>query len=208
MNYLSKSGVRRVVSIAALGATALPLLAYAHVVVRPKEAGIASYQTFTASVPSEKDSATVLVRLAIPEGIESVTPTVKPGWAVRIIRDGEGETARVTDLVWEHGKIPPHFRDEFTFSAKMPAEVRTLTWKAYQRYENGDVVSWENPPMMEQPKKSDGSPDFSTMGPYSETKVIDDLAPPAAPENWAGNIAIASFLLSVVAIALSFMRRH
>lgn len=49
----------------------------AHVVVKPSQVGIATYQTFVIGVPTEKAVATVSVRLAIPEGVTSVRPNVK-----------------------------------------------------------------------------------------------------------------------------------
>jgi uncharacterized protein YcnI len=153
----------------------LPIFASAHVVVRPSEVGVGAYQTFLVSVPTEKDIATVGVRLVIPEGLTSVRPNVKPGWSVEIKKSGEGENSKVTELIWTGGTIPKDQRDEFLFSAKTPAGESTLRWDAYQTYEDGSVVSW-NASAESQPKDHTGEDDFSSTGPYSETKVVDDLS--------------------------------
>ena len=58
--------------------------ALAHVTVRPSQAGIGSFQTFTVSVPSERDLATVSLRLSLPDGLQNITPTVKSGWNVEV----------------------------------------------------------------------------------------------------------------------------
>ena len=68
---------------------ATPGLALAHVVVKPSEALTGAYQTFTTSVPNEKDIPTIGIRLVIPESVESVTPTVKPGWEITTVKTGK-----------------------------------------------------------------------------------------------------------------------
>ena len=162
-------------------------LAFAHAVVKPNIAGIAAYQVFTVSVPSEKDVATTGVRLVLPEGLESITPTVKPGWIIDIITEKTGKTVKndnemdtpeykPKEITWTAGVIPPHLRDEFTFQVKLPSKVATLAWKVYQTYKDGSVVAWELSPTDSQSKGQAGKSDFSKFGPYSTTKVLDDLA--------------------------------
>jgi uncharacterized protein YcnI len=157
-----------------------PVLASAHVVVRPNEVGVGAYQTFLVSVPTEKDIATTEVRLVIPEGLQSARPNVKPGWNVTIVKEGEGEEAVVTELIWKGGSVPADMRDEFYFSAKTPATPGELIWKAYQTYSDGSVVAWDAT-AEEQPKDEAGEDDFSSKGPYSKTMVIDDLSEETEP---------------------------
>ena len=84
--------------------------ASAHVVVKPLRVGIASFQTFDTSVPSEKDIPTVSLRLIIPSGLSYVTPTVKPGWKIDIKKEGDA----AKEITWSGGVIPPDQRDDFT----------------------------------------------------------------------------------------------
>lgn len=137
----------------------------AHVVVRPKEVAVAAFQTFTIGVPNEKDIPTVAVRLIIPEGLKYVSPNVKSGWKIDIKREGEGEEARVTEISWTGGAIPTGQRDDFLFSAQAPSEETNLQWKAYQTYQNGETVAWDQKPGEE----------TEDVTPYSETSVINDL---------------------------------
>ena len=151
-----------------------PTVTFAHVTVKPSEVGIGAYQTFNVSVPTEKDIATVGVRLVIPEGLTSVRPNVKPGWNIELIKEGEGEAAVVKELIWTGGSIPADQRDDFFFSAKTPAEATTLRWDAYQTYSDGSVVAW-NTDESTQPHDVNGEADFSSSGPYSTTEVVNDL---------------------------------
>ena len=150
---------------------AIPAAAMAHVVVKPAEVGVSKFQTFTTGVPNEKDAPTIQVRLVIPEGLNHVSPNVKPGWQIEIKKSGEGEDAKVTEIIWSGGSIPSGFRDEFVFSAQAPKEETSLNWKAYQTYQDGEVVAWDQEP-------KEGTEESK---PYSVTKVIKDLGATPAP---------------------------
>jgi uncharacterized protein YcnI len=168
----------------------------AHIVVKPSEAGIGSFQTFTMGVPVEKNIPTVALKLLVPAGLKEVAPTVKPGWNISMKKNGE----EVTEIDWTGGSIPAGERDDFTFSAQVPSAPGTLEWKAYQTYNDGSVVAWEQDPASMQPG-TEGNP-------FSVTKVIDDLSTGAAGSSTGGmNPAPASnasvLTLSIVALALS-----
>lgn len=188
-----------VISLAAL----LPTPALAHVVVKPGEVKSGAFHTFTISVPNEKDTPTIAIKLEIPASLKHVTPTVKPGWQVAL--EKEDETATVKAISWTGGSIPADLRDDFTFSAQVPAQASTLQWKAYQTYETG-VVSW-NLQENEQPKNAEGKPDFSSAGPFSTTKVVagpEETVNPAQPTaDRALYLAIASVIISLVAVFLA-----
>lgn len=183
--------------ILAFSLTATP--AYAHVVVKPSEAKPASYQTFTVSVPNERDNPTVQVSLVIPNSIQSVTPTVKPGWQIVTEKSGEGEAAQTTRITWQGGEIGPELRDDFTFSAKTPAGSEKITWKSYQTYSDGTVVSWD---------KSGNDPTESvTSGPFSTTIVTNDITPTVDKEttdNSSTNATVnRAFYISVASLVVA-----
>lgn len=138
--------------------------ASAHVVVKPSDALTGSFQAFSVGVPNEKEVPVTAVKLAIPEGLQYVTPTVKPGWQINVEKDGQGETATVKSITWSGGTIPAGLRDDFGFSAKTPDKAIDIQWKAYQTYEDGLVVAWDQKPTA---KESESE----TSGPYSVTKV-------------------------------------
>jgi uncharacterized protein YcnI len=189
-------------------------VALAHVSVRPDKVGVAAFQTFNVSVPSEKDLATTSLRLVLPTGLESVTPTVKPGWNIEVKTHLQDGVTHFLEILWSGGSVPGHYRDDFTFSAKAPATAGTLAWKAYQGYADGSVVSWELAPNAEQPKDAEGKPDFSRVGPYSQTAVVDDLSTTntlapvatAAADRTPLIVGSLAFVISLAALVLSLRK--
>ncbi len=195
-------------------------VSFAHVVVTPSEVGVSQRQNFVVGVPTEGDSPTVSVRLVIPEGLKSVSPLVKPGWNIQIIKTGESESERVSEIVWSGGNIPAEQRDEFVFRAQAPAEKNNLIWKAYQTYANGDIVAWDKDPKVveEYTKKNpvqDGvEHDHSAPKPYSQTIVINDLtieetnqSAVTKDDNNALILSIAAILLSGASLGMQFMKK-
>lgn len=163
-------------------------LTSAHVVVTPNQVGIASTQTFSISVPSEKDGlSTTGLRLVLPDGLEDVMPTIQQGWKI--------ETKK-NELDWTAGTIPNGQRDDFTFRAQAPASVTTLNWKAYQIYSDGSIVAWDQTPVA-------GHADDDNMTPYSQTQVINDLTSSSSEKDtpiWLGTLTL---ILSLGAIVLA-----
>lgn len=183
---------------------------FAHVIVHPSQVGIAAIQEFSMSVPTEKDNPTVGIKLLIPDGLQMVSPNVKPGWTINVVRNGSGEDAKVTEIDWTGGSIPPEQRDDFLFQAQVPAQETSLHWKAYQTYSDGSVVAWDH-----DPKLSKGADDDSAPPPYSQTKVVNDLTGNQMVQGNAKQVLPASmdkkqtflielaFVLSIVAISIA-----
>lgn len=189
----------------------------AHAVVKPNQAGIAAFQVFTLGVPSEKPIATTSVRLVLPDGLNFVTPNVKPGWKVEVktqstgkqVKDDDGnmiDEQKPVEIDWTGGSIPAGQRDEFLFQAQVPSQATTLDWKVYQTYADGSVLSWDQDPKTPQPKDASGNSDFSKVGPYSETMVVNDLTPtPSATGTADTNSSSKRDTTTTLALALSIV---
>ena len=185
----------------------LVTLASAHVTVKPQEAGVGAFQTFTMGVPNEKDNLTVSLRLVIPDGLHHVSPNVKPGWTIEVMKTGEGEDAEVTELVWTGGSIPVGQRDEFLFNAQVPAEATTVNWKAYQTYQDGTVVSWDQDPT-EMKNMSDAEKEEmekTGKGPFSQTTIVNDLKSQTQTAPTTSSEANRSYMFSIIALAISVL---
>lgn len=193
--------------------------ASAHVVVKPAEVGLAERTNFIVSVPTEEDNPTVSVRLLIPESLQSVRPNVKPGWNIELIKDGEGDASRITEIIWSGGSIPPDQRDEFVFSAQAPAMEEDVIWKAYQTYASGTIVSWDKDPEVVkqfEKKKIQDTQAVEVPEPYSVTKVVNDMAEPTGEEPQEENTetmallrngVLAALLMSGISLWLHFNRK-
>lgn len=145
------------VGTAILAAGGLMLLgagvAAAHVTVDPSTTAAGSYSVLTFGVPHGCDgSSTTEVALKIPDGINSVTPTVNPGWTVDKVMqtldtpldDGHGGqlTERVDQVVYTAiTPLPDGMRDKFELSVRLPDEAgATLTFPAVQTCEEGEIA--------------------------------------------------------------------
>lgn len=180
--------MKNILIVLALGLTVSQ--AIAHVTVKPAEVKVASYQTFTVSVPVEKDVPTTGIRLIIPEGVNGVTPNVKPGWKIETKKATVDGEEKVTEIIWSNGTVPAGLRDEFLFSAKTPAEEGKLAWKAYQTYSDGSVVSWD---VVGAGHDEDMAED---TGPASVTNVVDAT-------DKKGGLAGIALPVSVIALLAS-----
>src|SRR5258708_1204417 len=194
---------------------------FAHAVVKPNTAGIGSFTDFTLGVPSEKDVATVGVKLMLPDGLNNFSPIVKSGWKVDVKTstvnaqpDDDGNLKPVpVEINWTGGSVPAGQKDFFIFSAQVPAKETELDWKIIQTYADGSTVSWTIGPNDQQPKDDKGKPDFSKFGPFSKTMVVNDLKAPATDSGIgmantavatvsAGNSNKALWIISVIALVL------
>lgn len=207
--------VAKKISIFTILMSAIVLLftatASAHVVVSPKEVLTAQRATFAVSVPNEHDTPVVGVRLVIPEGVTSVRPYAKAGWTVDVVTTGEGENVSATEIIWTSagGTVPFDLKDDFLFGAKAPENTTDLVWKAYETYQDGRVVAWD-----QEPSESEENL------PYSVTQVVTETAQEVAvaEANQAASdaqaqadlafyVAIAGVLVGLAAVFLATRKK-
>jgi uncharacterized protein YcnI len=183
----------------------VPAIAYAHVTVTPGQADVAQELVFNVSAPNEKLVPVTSIKLLIPSGVSNVIPTSKDGWTITTTTNGDNANPEITTINWS-GTIPVGQRQDFSFSAQVPGQATELDWKAYQTYADGSVVHWDQKPA--------GTDDATgDAGPYSVTKVIDDLTVsnsstgPNIDFGLVGSYAVAGIALVVAAAALALKRR-
>jgi uncharacterized protein YcnI len=125
--------------------------AAAHVVLQKWEA-MAGYQEFvTVAVPHGcGPSATIEVRVKIPDGVFPAVPEQKAGWTTSIVRrklpqpiNGEGGakiTEVIDEVVWSGGSVPTDQLGLFTILARLPDEPgRVLYFKTVQKCAVGET---------------------------------------------------------------------
>jgi hypothetical protein len=125
--------------------------ALAHPSLQGREAPVGAPYRAIMSIPHGCDgSATVRLRVQIPEGVIGVKPMPKPGWAISTVRapyarsyplyHGQTLTEGVREIVWS-GHLADDFIDDFVFAGfladTLPAG-EMLYFPTYQQCEKGE----------------------------------------------------------------------
>lgn len=127
----------------------------AHVTVNPSSAPKGGFAKLTFRVPNEDDAAnTTQVEVVFPQDAPLAFASVKPvpGWTFAVekthlaspIKSDDGDvTDVVSKITWSGGKIEPGEFQEFDVSVgPLPEDKDSMTFKALQTYDNGEVVRW------------------------------------------------------------------
>jgi uncharacterized protein YcnI len=125
----------------------------AHITPDKDEVPAGSYNTVTLSVGHGcEDSPTKELVVEVPEGLNTVTPQVKPGWKITVqkealdppVTDAHGEelTERhktVTFTADAGNELPDGFRDTYTIGFKTPeTEGEHMFFKTIQKCAEGE----------------------------------------------------------------------
>jgi hypothetical protein len=113
--------------------------AWAHIDIEPKETIPGRWETFVLNVPTETESPTVEVQLAIPDGFEVEAVGHRTDWDMAVRRDGRGF---VREILWSGGQIPPLTFAEFKLLAKAAKSPGPYEWQARQRYADERESAW------------------------------------------------------------------
>ncbi|WP_407170190.1 YcnI family protein [Bradyrhizobium sp. ORS 111] len=145
--------MRRVLLAGAIAALAMSP-AVAHITLEGKQAAIGSYYKAVFAVPHGcAGSATVKIRVQIPDGVIAVKPMPKPGWNVESISGkyateydyhGRKFSEGVKEVAWSGGKLADQNYDEFvmmTFLTDTLKPNTTLYFPVVQECEEG-VSRW------------------------------------------------------------------
>jgi periplasmic copper chaperone A len=136
------------VSAALIGAAA-----HAHVTLEtPSAPAGASYKAVLRVPHGCEGSATVRLRVRIPDGVLNVKPQPKPGWTIAAVKEklanpvvlGHGReiTETIREVSWSGGKLPDDYYDEFAFRVVLPdLPGKTLYFPVIQECEKG-VERW------------------------------------------------------------------
>lgn len=148
-----------VLGAGALFALAAPAAAQAHVSVTPASTAAGAYTVLTfSSGHGCEGSPTTAFTVDIPEGVISVTPTVKPGWTVEKVMveldepldDGHGNelTERVGQVVYTAGTpLLDGYRDTLEIQLRLPDDAagERLEFPVLQTCEVGETAWNESP---------------------------------------------------------------
>jgi uncharacterized protein YcnI len=138
------------IAVATLAASS----ASAHISLENRQATIgAGYKAVFAVPHGCAGSATIKLRVQIPEGVIAVKPMPKPGWNVEAIKGkyateydyhGKKFSEGVKEVVWSGGKLADDNYDEFVVSTFLTGGLKpnsTLYFPVVQECEQG-VSRW------------------------------------------------------------------
>jgi uncharacterized protein YcnI len=150
MSSAIRSGFLAGLAVAALTVSS----ASAHITLQSREATIGSSYKAVFVVPHGcAGSATIKIRVQIPDGVIDVKPMPKPGWNVEAVKGkyasehdfhGAKLTEGVKEIVWSGGKLPDDFYDEFVLSTFLTDTLKpdtTLYFPTVQECEQG-ISRW------------------------------------------------------------------
>ena len=132
---LRPSRWRHAVATAGVVALLLAPAAWAHVTLSPAfvEAGVGSTVRF--DTPNERDGrVTTSLRLEAPSGVELGAVDAPPGWTLAL--DGQVAT-------WTGGRIRGTDVVSFPLEVTAHTEPGNQTFRAVQRYDDGETVPWD-----------------------------------------------------------------
>jgi uncharacterized protein YcnI len=144
--------------VGAAGALACTSAALAHITLETKEAPVDAAYKAVLRVPHGCDgSATVAVRVRIPDGFLDVKPMPKPGWTLKVSRgtypkpmslhgtkDGTKISEGVTEVDWSGGNLPDAYYDEFVVTGFLSGDLaagESMYFRIVQECEKG-VNRW------------------------------------------------------------------
>ncbi len=187
---------------AAAVATALALApaASAHVTVSPPSVPADGYAKLDFRVPHGCEaSPTTKVTIQIPDGINSVTPQVVPGWTINKemapldppVDDGHGGqlTERVASVSWTGGPLASDQLEEFGLSLRTPNQEGPLEFPTVQNCPDG-VERWIEPTVDGEPEPDKPAPVLHLTAASADAHA--PAASAAAPEadNSRANLAL------------------
>jgi uncharacterized protein YcnI len=160
--------------IAAIALAAAP--AFAHVTLEQNAAPVGSFYKAVLKVPHGcEQSATVKLRVTIPEGVVSVKPMVKPGWTLDVKRGayarpysylhGAKLTEGPKEITWSGGNLPDAYYDEFVLTTFIAGELNAgdmLYFPVVQECEKG-VHHWVGVPADGKPAAGDPAPGLKLL---------------------------------------------
>jgi periplasmic copper chaperone A len=201
--------------LALFGVLALiaPAGAGAHVTLQPSEAAAGDFTALDVRVPNERDdSGTTKVDVQFPPGFVFASYQPVPGWSVKVRMEklgkpitshGEKITEQVAQMTWTADSAgsaiqPGQFLD-FPISVQIPGEAgETLTFKALQTYENGEVVRWIGAPDSEEPAPqvvvTEGGEEHRAAAADDDEAEADDS------DDGGDGLAIAALIVGLLAL--------
>lgn len=198
--------------VATLLAVAAPMAASAHVTVDPSTTAASSYSVLTFSMSHGcEGSPTMAVTFTVPDSIESVSPTVNPGWTIAESGNQVAYTAAEP--------LADGLRTTFELSVKLPdlPAGERLDFPVLQQCEVGSTdwaeVVADGDPEPEHPAPSIVLTESTGGGhghsaPAGEHEAAETATPAGSDDVLARVLGIGGLVLGTVAVMIGLTSRR
>lgn len=188
-----------------LGSTVAMAPAGAHVHVSGAHPTRGSTAMLTFEVPNESEigAATTELTVTLPDVASARTETM-PGWTARLGHDTAAGT--VQSVTWTAGTDSGIAVDEFALfrlSVTLP-DTDTVTFPAAQRYSDGTMVRWDQPPLPDGGEPERPVPTLTLADPDWHTTHHHRTS----SDNPARLLGGAALLVAVFGATVAFTRRR
>lgn len=134
------------VAVLCLVSGGAPAQAHVHAVSPGAVRGAVAIVTFEVPNESQTGSPTTGLTVTLPD-VGSARTEAKPGWTATLDRDAAAGAVRsVTWTATVGGGVPVDQFGLFRISMKLP-DTESVDFPAAQRYADGSVVRWDQPPL-------------------------------------------------------------
>ncbi len=231
MRTIAARRLAAVTTVAGSAVLALAAPAFAHVTVQPGAATQGGYTAVAFRVPDESDTASttkVEVSLPLDHPLASVRTMPLPGWTAVLektklatpIKTESGQIIEaVSKITWTAdatAKVGPGQFQEFKVSlGPLPTDADSMTFKALQTYDNGQVVRWIDEAKDGQPEPAHPAPVLTLakaatgaaagghgMGAASQDTKSSDTATAKSSDNAARTLGVVGIVVGVIGAAL------
>ena len=210
--HLARLSAALITAVLVLSATP----ASAHVTVSSPDASSGGFGKLVFRVPTESETAaTTKIRITLPPDrpFAFVSAQPKPGWKLDVQKaeldepltsHGTTLTEAVSTVTWTStdGIAPGEF-DEFAISAGPFPKVRTMSFSAEQTYDDGEVVSWDEPT-----KKGAAEPEHPAPALALAAADVEAAEPAASDDGVARAISGAALAVALVALFLALRQNR
>jgi periplasmic copper chaperone A len=187
---------RALVLLVTLVLLAVPARAGAHVTVLPELADPGATREFTFRVPNERDdAATVQLDVVLPRGLAAEAEPLE-GWTQARVGDALRWTASTG------AEIRPGRTQDFKVRLGPLPDAPYLEFKSLQRYADGQVVRWIQPPGDDSPRPAAA---LDLGGGVPGTSATSDDGGGTGPALVVGAVAV---LLALAGGGLLLLRRR
>ena len=174
--------------------------------------GATAVVTFRVPGESENGALTTKLSVKLPD-VASARTEVMPGWTATRDRDTSAGTVR--SVTWTADPKVGISSDQFALfrvSVKLP-EGDSVAFPATQKYSDGTVVRWDQPPLPGGGEPEHPAPELSLTGASSTGMDDHEMTAPAAQaaptaDNAARWLAGGAITLAAVGVAAALIARR